>query len=98
MLGRYREPMRSWIDPIGLALYRNLHLRPNHLTLIGLGVSLLAATAFIGARIRTGGGLFILAGLCDFFDGSLARASGRGPRLRAVLRSGVVRRTLPWRL
>jgi hypothetical protein len=28
MLGRYREPMRSWIDPIGLALYRRLHLRP----------------------------------------------------------------------
>jgi len=83
--------MRSWIDPIGLALYRNLHLRPNHLTLIGLGVSLLAATAFIGARIRTGGVLLILAGLCDFFDGSLARASGQVSTFGAFLDSVIDR-------
>ncbi len=91
MLGRYREPVRSWIDPIGLALYRHLHLRPNHLTLIGLGVSLLAATAFIGARIRTGGVLLILAGLCDFFDGSLARASGQVSTFGAFLDSVIDR-------
>ncbi len=91
MLGRYREPVRSWIDPIGLALYRHLHLRPNHLTLIGLGVSLLAATAFIGARIRTGGALLILAGLCDFFDGSLARASGQVSTFGAFLDSVIDR-------
>jgi len=91
MLGRYREPVRSWIDPIGLALYRHLHLRPNHLTLLGLGVSLLAATAFIGARIRTGGVLLILAGLCDFFDGSLARASGQVSTFGAFLDSVIDR-------
>ncbi len=91
MLGRYREPVRSWIDPIGLALYRHLHLRPNHLTLIGLGVSLLAATAFIGARIRAGGVLLILAGLCDFFDGSLARASGQVSTFGAFLDSVIDR-------
>ena len=77
MLGRYREPLRSWTDPIGLALYRRLHLRPNHLTIIGLGVSFLAATAFCAGHLRKGGVLLILAGLCDFFDGSLARASGQ---------------------
>lgn len=91
MLGRYREPVRSWIDPIGRALYRHLHLRPNHLTLIGLGVSLLAATAFIGARIRAGGVLLILAGLCDFFDGSLARASGQVSTFGAFLDSVIDR-------
>ena len=91
MLGRYREPVRSWIDPIGLALYRHLHLRPNHLTLIGLGVSLLAATAFCAARIRTGGVLLILAGLCDFFDGSLARASGQVSSFGAFLDSVIDR-------
>ena len=91
MLGRYREPMRSWIDPIGLALYRRLHLRPNHLTLIGLGVSLLATAAFIYARIRTGGILLILAGLCDFFDGSLARASGQVSTFGAFLDSVIDR-------
>jgi soluble lytic murein transglycosylase len=91
MLGRYREPVRVWIDPIGLALYRRLHLRPNHLTLIGLGVSLLAATAFGAARIRTGGLLLILAGLCDFFDGSLARASGQVSAFGAFLDSVIDR-------
>jgi soluble lytic murein transglycosylase len=91
MLGRYREPVRSWIDPIGLALYRHLHLRPNHLTLIGLGVSLLATAAFIGARIRAGGVLLILAGLCDFFDGSLARASGQVSTFGAFLDSVIDR-------
>jgi len=91
MLGRYREPVRSWIDPIGLALYRRLHLRPNHLTIIGLGVSLLAASAFITARVRTGGVLLILAGLCDFFDGSLARASGQVSTFGAFLDSVIDR-------
>jgi soluble lytic murein transglycosylase len=91
MLGRYREPLRSWIDPIGLALYRRLHLRPNHLTIIGLGVSLLAATAFITGRIRAAGILLILAGLCDFFDGSLARASGQVSTFGAFLDSVIDR-------
>jgi soluble lytic murein transglycosylase len=91
MLGRYREPMRTWTDPIGLALYRRFHLRPNHLTLIGLGVSLLAATAFIAGRVRTGGVLLILAGLCDFFDGSLARASGQVSAFGAFLDSVIDR-------
>jgi len=91
MLGRYREPVRSWIDPIGLALYRHLHLRPNHLTMLGLGVSLLATAAFIGARIRAGGVLLILAGLCDFFDGSLARASGQVSTFGAFLDSVIDR-------
>jgi len=91
MLGRYREPVRSWIDPIGLALYRRFHLRPNHLTLLGLGVSLLAATAFCAGHIRKGGLLLILAGLCDFFDGSLARASGQVSSFGAFLDSVIDR-------
>ncbi|HKQ64722.1 MAG TPA: transglycosylase SLT domain-containing protein [Methylomirabilota bacterium] len=91
MLGRYREPVRSWIDPIGLALYRRFHLRPNHLTLLGLGVSLLAATFFCAGHIRKGGLLLILAGLCDFFDGSLARASGQVSSFGAFLDSVIDR-------
>ncbi len=91
MLGRYREPIRTWTDPIGLALYRQFHLRPNHLTIIGLGVSVLAATAFCTARIRTAGILLILAGLCDFFDGSLARASGQVSAFGAFLDSVIDR-------
>src|SRR5262249_32814380 len=76
VLSRYRETLRGWTAPIGYVLFR-LHLRPNHLTLAGLGVSLLAASAFVTGRTRSAGVLLILAGLFDFFDGSLARASGQ---------------------
>ena len=76
MLSRYRQTTRMWSDPVGRALFR-LHLRPNHLTVMGLAVSLCAAAAFVTGHVRTGGLLVVLAGLFDFCDGSLARASGQ---------------------
>jgi soluble lytic murein transglycosylase len=76
MLGRYREPVRTWTEPVGRALFR-LHLRPNHLTVLGFGVSVLTASAFVAGQTRTAGLLLIVAGLCDFFDGALARVSGQ---------------------
>ncbi len=90
MLSRYRESLRAWTAPIGYALFR-LHLRPNHLTLAGLGVSLLAASAFVAGRTRSAGLLLTLAGLFDFFDGSLARASGQVTPFGAFLDSVIDR-------
>jgi soluble lytic murein transglycosylase len=90
MLGRYRDSVRAWTDPVGLVLFR-LNLRPNHLTLCGLGVSLLAAACFVAGRTRTAGVLLILAGLFDFFDGSLARASGQVTPFGAFLDSVIDR-------
>ena len=90
MISRYRESARAWSEPIGRGLVR-LHLRPNHLTLIGLGISLVAAAAFVTGHIRTGGALLLLAGLCDFFDGALARASGMVTPFGAFLDSVIDR-------
>jgi soluble lytic murein transglycosylase len=90
MLSRYRDSIRTWTDPVGYALYR-LHLRPNHLTVAGLGVSLLAAGAFVTGRVRTAGVLLLLAGLFDFFDGSLARASRQVTPFGAFLDSVIDR-------
>src|SRR5947207_9134506 len=90
VLSRYRETLRGWTAPIGYALFR-LHLRPNHLTLAGLGVSLLAASAFVAGRTRSAGFLLILAGLFDFCDGSLARASGQVTPFGAFLDSVIDR-------
>jgi len=90
VLSRYRESLRAWTAPIGYALFR-LHLRPNHLTLAGLGVSLLAASAFVAGRTRSAGLLLTLAGLFDFFDGSLARASGQVTPFGAFLDSVIDR-------
>jgi soluble lytic murein transglycosylase len=90
MLSRYRESLRNWTDPVGHALFR-LHLRPNHLTLCGLGVSLLAAAFFVAGRTHAAGALLLLAGLFDFFDGSLARVSGQVTPFGAFLDSVIDR-------
>src|SRR5688500_15094549 len=90
MLGRYRESVRMWSDPVGRALFR-LRLRPNHLTLFGLAVSLVAAGAFIAGSTRWAGVLLIVAGLFDVLDGSLARASGQVTPFGAFLDSVIDR-------
>jgi soluble lytic murein transglycosylase len=76
MLGRHRETVRQWSDPVGRALFR-LRLRPNHLTVIGLVLSFFAAAGFIAGHLRGAGGLLLLAGLCDLLDGAVARVSGQ---------------------
>src|SRR6185369_13174838 len=88
--GPHPETVRQLSDPGGRALFR-LRLRPNHLTVIGLVVSFFAAAGFIAGRTRLAGLLLILAGLFDFFDGSLARASGQVTPFGAFLDSVIDR-------
>jgi len=90
MLSRYRDSVRFWTDPVGRGLLQ-LHLRPNQLTLCGFGVSLVTAAAFASGRARLGGVLLMVAGLFDYFDGSLARASGQVTPFGAFLDSVVDR-------
>jgi len=72
MLSHYKASLTRFGDPVARALLR-AHVRPNHLTMLGLGVSIVAACALAQGRLRVGAVLLALAGLCDFFDGSLAR-------------------------
>jgi len=90
MLSRYRETVSAWTDPVGRALFR-LHLRANHLTIMGLGISLFAAAAFVQGHTRTAGFLLLVAGLFDFFDGALARVSGQDTAFGAFLDSVIDR-------
>ena len=90
MLSRYKETARAWTDPVGHFLFR-LHLRPNHLTLMGFVVSLLTASAFVTGWVRTAGVLLLIAALFDYFDGSLARASGQVTPFGAFLDSVIDR-------
>ena len=90
MLGRYRDSVRAWSDPVGRTLFR-LRLRPNHLTMCGLLVSACAGAAFVFGHVRLAGVLLILAGLFDLFDGSLARASGQATTFGAFLDSVIDR-------
>lgn len=90
MLSRYKDRFGRWTDPLARGLLA-LRFRPNHLTVLGLGVSLLAALSFARGRERWGAALLILAGLFDFFDGSLARLSGQVSPFGAFLDSVIDR-------
>ena len=86
MLRHYKASLTRLGDPLARALLR-AHVRPNHLTMVGLGVSILAAGALAQGQLRAGAVLLALAGLCDFFDGSLARLANRVSAFGAFLDS-----------
>jgi CDP-diacylglycerol--glycerol-3-phosphate 3-phosphatidyltransferase len=90
MLSHYKASLTRLGDPVARALLR-AHVRPNHLTVVGLGVSILAACALAQGRLRVGAVLLALAGLFDFFDGSLARLANRVSAFGAFLDSVVDR-------
>jgi len=90
MLSQYKETFHALADPVARLLLR-AHVRPNHLTLAGIGVSALAAHALAGGRLRTGAALLLLAGLFDFFDGALARTARQVTPFGAFLDSVVDR-------
>jgi CDP-diacylglycerol--glycerol-3-phosphate 3-phosphatidyltransferase len=86
MLSHYKASLTRLGDPLARALLR-AHVRPNHLTMVGLGVSILAAGALAQGQLRVGAVLLALAGLCDFFDGSLARLANSVSAFGAFLDS-----------
>src|SRR2546428_11412089 len=87
MLGLYKAPLHRFFDPVARLLFR-ARLRPNHLTVAGLGVSIAPAYVFSAGRLRWGAVLLAVAGLFDFFDGAVARLAGpdsdQGPFLDSV--------------
>jgi len=90
MLSHYKMPLARLGDPVARLLLQ-AHVRPNHLTVVGLGVSIVAACALAQGRLRVGAALLTLAGLFDFFDGSLARLANRVSAFGAFLDSAVDR-------
>jgi CDP-diacylglycerol--glycerol-3-phosphate 3-phosphatidyltransferase len=90
MLSHYRTSLHTVADPVARLLLR-ARVRPNQLTVLGLGVSVAAAHAFFQGRLRTGALLLAVAGLFDFFDGSLARLAGTESAFGAFLDSVVDR-------
>jgi CDP-diacylglycerol---glycerol-3-phosphate 3-phosphatidyltransferase len=90
MLSHYKESLQGMADPVARLLVR-AHVRPNQLTVLGLGVSLVAAHAFFQGRLRLAATLLAVAGLFDFFDGSLARLAGSESAFGAFLDSVVDR-------
>jgi phosphatidylglycerophosphate synthase len=90
MLGHYKAPLHRLFDPVARLLLR-MGARPNHMTVLGLGVSVAAAYVFSAGRLRWGAALLAVAGLFDFFDGAVARLAGSDSDYGAFLDSVVDR-------
>ncbi len=81
-----RQRVRGIATPIAVGFGR-LGLTPNHLTLIGFGIAILAAVAAAGQAWLAAGVLLIVGGVFDLFDGALARATGKASKLGAFMDS-----------
>ena len=74
------------LDPVARGLAR-IGVRADHVTVIGLVLSLGAALAFFEGWFRQGAVLAALAGLCDVLDGEVARRGGVRSKFGAFLDS-----------
>jgi len=81
-----RARVRGVATPIAVGFGR-LGLTPNHLTLIGFGIAVVAAAAAWQQAWLAAGALVLVGGVFDLFDGALARATGRTSRLGAFMDS-----------
>jgi phosphatidylglycerophosphate synthase len=81
-----RARVRGLVVPIALAFGR-VGLTPNALTLIGFGISVVAAVAAARNGWIASALLVIVGGVFDLFDGALARATNRVSRVGAFLDS-----------
>jgi phosphatidylglycerophosphate synthase len=81
-----RARVRSVATPIAVGFGR-LGLTPNHLTLIGFGIAIVAAVAAAQQAWIAASVLLVVGGVFDLFDGALARATGTTSRLGAFMDS-----------
>lgn len=81
-----RARVRGAALPVALAFGR-IGLTPNSLTVLGFGISVVAALAVTRNAWILAGLLVIFGGVFDLFDGALARATNRVSRLGAFLDS-----------
>ena len=102
VLGRYKGEVALVAEPVARAMV-GLRLRPNQLSCLGLGCSVVAAVAFAADQRRTGALCLALAGALDILDGALARVSGQVSPFGAFLDStldrieeGVVLTAVAW--
>ena len=81
-----RARVRGLAVPVARGFGR-LGLTPNHLTVIGFAIALVAAWAAASQAWLVAGLLVIGGGVFDLFDGALARATGQVSKFGAFLDS-----------
>ncbi|MBA3303183.1 MAG: CDP-alcohol phosphatidyltransferase family protein [Actinomycetota bacterium] len=73
--GRWRTDFERAMRPVGSSLHRS-GVSADHLTLLGIGMSFLAAVAIGNGALRAGVLLLALTAFPDVLDGAVAKASG----------------------
>lgn len=87
ILGMPLRVFFAWaIDPI-FRLVRWSEVPANAVTMLSALLSAGAGVSLAAGRFSLGGWLYLLAGLCDFLDGRLARATGTASKSGAALDS-----------
>jgi len=77
-------------DPI-VEVVSKSGITPNALTLINLGLNIVAAFVIATSHLLLGGVLVLVSGLFDLLDGALARFTNQGTKFGAILDSTVDR-------
>jgi len=83
---RFGDRLDGWIHTCFPFLFRR-SLNPNLLTLIGAGISVLAAVAFAVGSFRSAGILLLAGGFFDLVDGVVARHNASSTSFGAFLDS-----------
>jgi len=81
-LDPYLNKLMGWTEGV---------IRPNHLTILGLLVTLVAAVFLALGLWFVAGVTIIIGGLCDLLDGAVARSQGRATTFGAFLDSVIDR-------
>ena len=90
--GRFRAPIERVVRPVGMLL-RKTGMSPDHMTVIGVLVSVGAAFAVGAGALRGGLLLVILAAVPDMLDGALAKAQNSASQRGAFFDSVIDRVT-----
>lgn len=85
-LNRYRPAVKGYLEAIVRPLAKT-GLSPNHLTVIGLMISLAGAYLFYRGEQFTAALVLLFGSLVDALDGTLARLTGKTSRFGAFLDS-----------
>lgn len=81
-----KSAARRITEPL-MAILKRSRLKPNTLTWIGLGMSIIAAGTIATNHLLISGFLVLLSGLFDILDGALARLTNQATRFGALLDS-----------
>lgn len=87
VLGPTARSFFAWIMRPVWALLLRLRIPPNAVTTLSVLIASASGISVAFGRFTLAGWLYLLAGVCDFVDGRLARTSGRATQAGAALDS-----------